>query len=126
MSLVGTSCSLEGFLEPHTTKSVQNVTHFGPKQLSKPPCVARKCRQSAFLVTKMHFASLRGTQTILFSVGVGGWFVVVDVGHWLWLFCFLCNCLMGAQLCGMPDALLCIPIGECVESGARTGLPFTN
>ena len=53
MSLVGAPCSFQGFVDSYTTKCVQKVTHLKPKQLSKTPCVARKCRQSAFLVTKM-------------------------------------------------------------------------
>ena len=48
----------EAFWSHTTAKSVQNVTQFRPKRLWKVLFAARKCRQSAFLVTKMRFASL--------------------------------------------------------------------
>ena len=54
----GLSGSFETFWSPSTAKSVQNVTQFRLKRLSKMLFAARKCRQSAFLVTKRRFASL--------------------------------------------------------------------
>ena len=72
----------------YTTKIVQSLPHFEPKQLSKALCVTRKCRQSAFLFTKMHFASLSPTIFFLI-VGMGGWISSVDFGYCMSAFCFI-------------------------------------
>ena len=67
MSWVCSPCSFRAFWSHTTAKSVQNVTQFRPKRLSKVLFAARKCRQSAFLVS---FANL---SPIIFFDCRDGW-----------------------------------------------------
>ena len=63
---------LEGSPYSFWAKSAQNGLNLDQNVLSKVPSAAGKCWQSAFLVTKMRFASLRQHYFILVPGWAGG------------------------------------------------------
>ena len=65
-------------------KSGQNGLNLDQNGLSKVPAAAGKCWQSAFLVTKMRFASLCQHYFILLSGWVGGFPAYLPVCHRQW------------------------------------------
>ena len=87
------------FMTHNTDKSIQNGPNLDQKRLSKVLFAARKCWQSAFLVTKMHFARVTKMHFshVDYFLRVLGGRRVSSVGLW-WLLAFVYFRLMATAV----------------------------